>query len=95
MSLGSDILRAELKRHRPSITGLACTRDGFLDNLSQTSELLGEAAYHDFEGIVTDIGEQSRLVKDVGDKDILFFRNHGVLTIGGSTPTCERLTSLR
>ena len=44
--------------------------------------LSGRIAYHDFEGIVTDPDERSRIVGDLGDRDVLMLRNHGSLTCG-------------
>ncbi|KWU45618.1 hypothetical protein RHOSPDRAFT_32926 [Rhodotorula sp. JG-1b] len=70
--------------HVPSITGLACTKTGFLSTLSQTSELCGESGSNKFEGLVTEEAMQKQLVQDLGDKDILVFQNHGILTAGRS-----------
>ncbi|TKA54426.1 hypothetical protein B0A53_03119 [Rhodotorula sp. CCFEE 5036] len=70
--------------HVPSITGLACTKTGFLSTLSQTSELCGESGSNKFEGLVTEEAMQKQLVQDLGDKDILVFQNHGILTTGRS-----------
>lgn len=70
--------------HVPSITGLACTKTGFLSTLSQTSELCGESGSNKFEGLVTEEAMQEQLVQDLGDKDILVFQNHGILTTGRS-----------
>ena len=39
-------------------------------------------AYHDFEGITLDLDEQERLLADLGDKDVMILRNHGLLTCG-------------
>ncbi len=44
----------------------------------------GGVAYHEYEGIATDLDERERLVKDMGDKRIMILRNHGTLTVGAS-----------
>lgn len=42
----------------------------------------GEVAYHDFEGPSLDLDERARLGTDLGNKNILILRNHGLLTCG-------------
>ena len=41
-------------------------------------------AYHEFEGPSVDEGERARLVADMGDKDVMILRNHGLITCGRS-----------
>lgn len=41
-------------------------------------------AYHDFEGFVLSEGERQRLLANLGDRDFLMLRNHGLLTVGKS-----------
>ena len=41
-------------------------------------------AYHAFEGPAVDEAERERLVADLGDKDVMILRNHGLLTCGRS-----------
>lgn len=41
-------------------------------------------AYHEYEGVATDLDERERLVADLGDKHLMILRNHGTLTIGRS-----------
>jgi ribulose-5-phosphate 4-epimerase/fuculose-1-phosphate aldolase len=53
--------------------------------------VLGRLAYHDYEGIALDNGEQERLVRDIGDKDVLILRNHGLLTMGRSVAEAFQL----
>lgn len=42
----------------------------------------GAVAYHDFEGPSLDREERARLAANLGDKDVLILRNHGLLTCG-------------
>ena len=58
--------------------------------LAQTTHILGEKAYHDYEGIVVDMGEQERLIADCGQANTVFLRNHGILTLGKSIGACAR-----
>ena len=51
----------------------------------------GQLAYHDFEGIALDTDEQQRLVRDIGARNVLILRNHGLLTIGKTVPDAFEL----
>ncbi len=44
--------------------------------------LLGEVAYHDYEGYAREKDEGSRIVRDLGDCRTMIMRNHGVLSVG-------------
>ncbi len=55
-----------------------------LQELAQTTHILGEKAYHEYEGIVVDMDEQERLIADCGKSNTVFLRNHGILTLGQS-----------
>ncbi len=55
------------------------------------AQFFERVAYHDFEGITTDLGEQQRLVGSLGDKPVLILRNHGLLVTGRSVPETFRL----
>jgi len=53
--------------------------------LSQSSLLpYSTLAYHDYEGIALNDAEKPRLVADLGDRQAMILRNHGLLTVGGS-----------
>jgi ribulose-5-phosphate 4-epimerase/fuculose-1-phosphate aldolase len=41
-------------------------------------------AYHDFEGLALDAEEKTRLVADLGQRDAMILRNHGLLTCGST-----------
>ncbi|KAJ5164778.1 uncharacterized protein N7500_006608 [Penicillium coprophilum] len=69
--------------HYPPATGLACTKYGLLE-LAQTTHQAGPVTYHDYQGIVTDRGEQKSLVEDLGSSNIMILRNHGVITAAES-----------
>jgi ribulose-5-phosphate 4-epimerase/fuculose-1-phosphate aldolase len=71
--------------HTHSIAGMAVSamKCGLLP-LAQTSMRFAKIAYHDYEGVVLDLGEQARLVRDLGAHDGMILRNHGLLTVGAS-----------
>lgn len=58
--------------------------DGLMP-LTQTAMLVRwDLAYHEYEGVATDLEERERLVADIGDKHAMLLRNHGTLTVGRS-----------
>lgn len=74
--------------HTHSLNGVAVSaqKKGLLP-LSQFSYVVHTSlAYHDFEGFALDPAEQTRLVRDLGDKNYFILRNHGLLTVGSSIP---------
>jgi ribulose-5-phosphate 4-epimerase/fuculose-1-phosphate aldolase len=46
----------------------------------------GQVAYHDFEGPSLELGERERLAANLGDRNLLILRSHGLLTCGRSIP---------
>ncbi|PKX96895.1 Adducin-related protein [Aspergillus novofumigatus IBT 16806] len=76
-------LQSVMHCHYPSAAGVSSLKQGFLE-LSQTSHQVGPIAYHDYQGVVVDRNEQKSLAEDMGDKNIMFLRNHGVITAGAS-----------
>ena len=70
--------------HTHSINGVAVSaqKKGLLP-LSQTAVIAGASlAYHDYEGIALYEDEKPRLVADLGEKNSMMLRNHGLLTLG-------------
>jgi ribulose-5-phosphate 4-epimerase/fuculose-1-phosphate aldolase len=56
-----------------------------LQPISQQSLFpLASIAYHDYEGLALNDAEKPRLVQDLGTKNNLILRNHGLLTVGKS-----------
>eukprot|EP01100_Stratorugosa_tubuloviscum_P003597 TRINITY_DN1874_c0_g5_i1.p1 TRINITY_DN1874_c0_g5~~TRINITY_DN1874_c0_g5_i1.p1 ORF type:complete len:355 (-),score=134.78 TRINITY_DN1874_c0_g5_i1:77-1141(-) len=82
--LARDDLNCVMHCHEPSITAIACTKSGFLHNLNQNAAIIGEVAYHEYEGIVVSLGERQRLKESLGDKNVLVLRNHGIVTCGNT-----------
>ena len=56
--------------------------EGLLPHTQTAMIAAHELAYHDYEGIATDLEERERLVADLGDKCAMILRNHGTLTVG-------------
>ena len=55
---------------------------GLLPISQQSLFALSSLAYHDYEGLALNEDEKSRLVADLGDKNNLILKNHGLLTVG-------------
>ena len=74
--------------HLHSMYGVAVSaqQDGLLP-CTQFAMVVGDdVAYHDYEGIATDLDERERIVSDLGDKHLLMLKNHGTLTVGENCP---------
>ncbi len=72
--------------HTTAGMAVACKRHGLRHDNFYSAILYGRVAYHDFEGITTDLGEGPRLVASLGDKDVLILRSHGLLVTGEHLP---------
>lgn len=75
-----------LHTHTRSGVAVSAQAGGLLP-LSQISLFpFSSLAYHDYEGIALNEDEKPRLVADLGDKNFLILRNHGLLTVGPTIP---------
>jgi ribulose-5-phosphate 4-epimerase/fuculose-1-phosphate aldolase len=70
--------------HTHTTAGMAvAAQDQGLLPLNQMSMAFhGDIAYHDYEGIALDLDERERLINDLGEKDVMILKNHGLLTVG-------------
>jgi ribulose-5-phosphate 4-epimerase/fuculose-1-phosphate aldolase len=75
-----------LHTHTRAGVAVSAQASGLLP-LSQISLFpLTTLAYHDYEGVAIDPEEKQRLVADLGDKNAMILRNHGLLATGGTIP---------
>jgi ribulose-5-phosphate 4-epimerase/fuculose-1-phosphate aldolase len=65
--------------HSTAGSAVACKKEGLRYDNFYSALLYGQVAYHDFEGVTTDLAEQPQLVNSLGSKPILILRNHGLL----------------
>ena len=63
---------------------VSAQKDGLLPISQQALFPLASLAYHDYEGLALNDEEKPRLVDDLGTKNNLILKNHGLLTIGKS-----------
>lgn len=61
---------------------VSAQKEGLLPISQQSMFPLSSLAYHDYEGLALNENEKPRLVSDLGKKNYLILRNHGLLTIG-------------
>ena len=76
--------------HTTAGSAVACKKEGLRYDNFYSALLFGQVAYHDFEGVTTDVAEQPRLVKSLGGKPILILRNHGLLVACPGIPLAFR-----
>src|SRR5688500_17853387 len=80
--------QAVMHLHTPAGQAVSAHEEGLLP-LTQTAMLIrGDLAFHDYEGVATDVEERDRLVADLGDKGGMILRNHGTLAVGGNVGEC-------
>lgn len=70
--------------HTHTNEGMAVSaqKQGLLPLNQKSMMFYNRVAYHDYEGISTDIDERDRLVRDLGNHHSMILRNHGLLTTG-------------
>jgi ribulose-5-phosphate 4-epimerase/fuculose-1-phosphate aldolase len=71
--------------HTHTLAGMAVSamKCGLLP-LAQTAMRFTDVAYHDYEGVALNLDEQARVVRDLGMREAMILRNHGLLVVGAS-----------
>jgi len=86
--MARDDAQAVMHLHTPAGQAVAAHSEGLLP-LTQTAMLvLGDLAFHDYEGVAVDHDERERIVADLGDKSAMLLRNHGTMAVGGNVGEC-------
>jgi ribulose-5-phosphate 4-epimerase/fuculose-1-phosphate aldolase len=72
--------------HSHTIAGCAVSmqKDGLLPLNQHALQVIGDVAYHDYEGTARNPEERARFLADLGDRHIMVLRNHGLLIVGTS-----------
>jgi ribulose-5-phosphate 4-epimerase/fuculose-1-phosphate aldolase len=72
--------------HTHTLNGVAVSAQagGVLPISQQSIFVLSSLGYHGYEGVALRDEEKPRLVADLGQKNFLMLRNHGLLTVGRS-----------
>jgi ribulose-5-phosphate 4-epimerase/fuculose-1-phosphate aldolase len=71
-----------LHTHTRAGVGVSAQKGGVLPISQQSTFVLSSLAYHDYEGVAFREEEKPRLQADLGNKNFLMLRNHGLLTVG-------------
>jgi ribulose-5-phosphate 4-epimerase/fuculose-1-phosphate aldolase len=73
--------------HTTAGAAVASKESGLRHDNFYSAMLYDDVAYHDYEGVTTNLDEQPRLVKSLGTRNHLILRNHGLLVVGPNIPT--------
>jgi len=79
---------AVMHLHTPYGQAVSAMEFGLLPNTQTAMIAKHNVAYHDYEGVATDLDERERLVADLGGKHAMILRNHGTLAVGNSVGDC-------
>ena len=80
--MSSHEMNAVLHTHTRAGNAVACMKDGLLPYHQKALTIHGFVSYHDYESVALDHDERERIVKSLGNGNILVLRNHGLLTVG-------------
>lgn len=73
--------------HTTAGCAVSCKDEGLRHDNFYSAMLYGDLAYHEYEGVTTQLDEQPRLVASLGTANHLILRNHGLLVAGPDVPT--------
>lgn len=79
---------AVMHLHTPAGQAVSAMDFGLLPHTQTAMIAQHDVAYHDYEGIATDLEERERLVEDIGTKNLMILRNHGTLAVGETVADC-------
>ncbi|MCK1680512.1 class II aldolase/adducin family protein [Bradyrhizobium sp. 147] len=80
--MARDDAQCVIHTHTLAGMAVAAQEQGLLPLNQKSMCLYGGIAYHDYEGVALDLDERERLVRDLGGKDLMILKHHGLLTIG-------------
>lgn len=82
LHMAREDARCVLHLHTSDGVAVASQEHGLLPISQHAMMLCHDIGYHDYEGVVVEMDERERLVRDLGDKHAMILRNHGTLTVG-------------
>ncbi|MES2336778.1 MAG: class II aldolase/adducin family protein [Pseudomonadota bacterium] len=86
--MARDDAAAVMHLHTPDGQAVSAMEFGLLPHTQTAMIASADVAYHDYEGIATDLEERERLVEDLGTRNAMILRNHGTLAVGDSVASC-------
>jgi ribulose-5-phosphate 4-epimerase/fuculose-1-phosphate aldolase len=87
LHMSRDDAHCVLHLHTPYGVAVSAQRGGLRRYTQFAMVVHDDVAYHDYEGIATDLDERERLVRDIGRHNLLILKNHGTLTVGQNCAT--------
>ena len=75
-------IQCVLHTHTRAGVAVSAQKGGVLPISQQSTFVLASLAYHDYEGVAFRDEEKPRLQADLGARNFLMLRNHGLLTVG-------------
>ncbi len=75
-------IQCVMHSHCPGGLAVSALKDGLIPMVQDAMSFYNRTAYHDYEGLSTDVAERERLARNLGDKKAMILRNHGLLTAG-------------
>ncbi|WP_341711463.1 class II aldolase/adducin family protein [Erythrobacter sp.] len=88
LHMNCEDAHAVMHLHTPPGQAVSAMAEGLMDHTQTAMVAKGDLAYHEYEGIATDLEERERLVEDMGNCHSMILRNHGTLTIGKTVAEC-------
>lgn len=82
LHMGREDAQAVIHLHTPCGQAVSAMAEGLLPHTQTAMAVVHDVAYHEYEGVATDLEERDRLVEDLGDRHAMILRNHGTLTVG-------------
>jgi ribulose-5-phosphate 4-epimerase/fuculose-1-phosphate aldolase len=70
--------------HSHAGMAVAALEQGLMPLNQKSMPFYNRVAYHDYEGISLDVDERARLAADLGQRNAMVLRHHGLLTVGRS-----------
>ena len=86
--MARDDAHAVMHLHTPHGQAVSAMAFGLLPHTQTAMIAQHDVAYHEYEGIATDLEERERLVQDLGTRNAMILRNHGTLTVGETVADC-------
>jgi ribulose-5-phosphate 4-epimerase/fuculose-1-phosphate aldolase len=79
-----------LHTHSHYATLVSALDEGFIPLTQGAFQFYDRVAYHDYEGFALDAEERRRLISDLGQRNVMVLRNHGLLVLGRSVAEAFR-----
>jgi len=87
LHMAREDIHCVLHLHTPYGVAVSTHKGGLRRYTQFAMGVHDDLAYHDYEGIATDLSERERLIQDLGNHSFMLLKNHGTLTTGTNCAT--------